>query len=205
MSEERSLSILQTTQRHWGVRPESKPRIKRFSECGVESVEVDQCVRGDSVEGQRANKTVHIYCYSTRGGGGGGGGGGGDGCSSVIVTDIVTTIRAAETPGLIIFSKPAVITASSPDSSVTHWYRNVSSPLYLPVTATSQAISTQQLRPVIKPVWVIRVWLILLYVCHLLVVVRQFDLPVDCVCVDCEFTGIWWREENKYSCIYYVV
>ena len=71
---------------------------------------MDQCVRGDSVEGQSASRTVHIHCYSVRGRGGGGGGGrggGGDGCLSVIVIDIVTTIR--------------VITVSFPvDSSVTH-------------------------------------------------------------------------------------
>ncbi|KAI3362856.1 hypothetical protein L3Q82_001899 [Scortum barcoo] len=29
-------------------------------------VEVDQCVRGDSVEGQSASRTVHIHCYSVR-------------------------------------------------------------------------------------------------------------------------------------------
>uniref|UniRef100_G3PB47 Uncharacterized protein n=1 Tax=Gasterosteus aculeatus TaxID=69293 RepID=G3PB47_GASAC len=101
-----------------GPEPEPKPRIKRFSECGAEGVEVDQCVRGDSVEGQRASRTVHIHCYSTRGGGGGGGG---DGCSCLIVTDRVTFIRASQTPGLIIVSKHTVITVSfPPDSSVTH-------------------------------------------------------------------------------------
>uniref|UniRef100_G3N4I8 Uncharacterized protein n=1 Tax=Gasterosteus aculeatus TaxID=69293 RepID=G3N4I8_GASAC len=98
------------------TRPEPEPRIKRFSECGAEGVEVDQCVRGDSVEGQRASRTVHIHCYSTRGGGGGG-----DGCLCLIVTDIVTSKRADQTPGLIIASKPTVITVSfPPDSSVTH-------------------------------------------------------------------------------------
>ena len=95
----------------------------RLSECGVEGVEVDQCVRGDSVEGQSASRTVHIHCYSVRDGGGGGGGGGGrDGCFSVIVTDRVTNnSRAVETPGLIIPSKPTVFTVSFPaDSSVSH-------------------------------------------------------------------------------------
>uniref|UniRef100_G3NAL7 Uncharacterized protein n=1 Tax=Gasterosteus aculeatus TaxID=69293 RepID=G3NAL7_GASAC len=101
------------------TRPEPEPRIKRFSECGAEGVEVDQCVRGDSVEGQRASRTVHIHCYSTRGGGGGGGGG--DACYCLIVTDRVTSIRADQTPGLIIVSKHTVSTVSfPPDSSVTH-------------------------------------------------------------------------------------
>uniref|UniRef100_G3NC15 Uncharacterized protein n=1 Tax=Gasterosteus aculeatus TaxID=69293 RepID=G3NC15_GASAC len=105
--------------RRQGPEPEPKPGIKRFSECGAEGVEVDQCVRGDSVEGQRASRTVHIHCYSTRGGGGGGGGG--DESYCLIVTDIVTSIRASQTPGLIIVSKQTVSTVSfPPDSSVTH-------------------------------------------------------------------------------------
>ena len=29
-------------------------------------MEVDQCVRGDSVEGQSASRTVHIHCCSVR-------------------------------------------------------------------------------------------------------------------------------------------
>ena len=103
------------------VQPEPKPSIQRFSECGVEGVEVDQCVRGDSVEGQSASRTVHIHCYSVRDRGGGGGGGGGDGRSTVVVPERVTTIRAPHTPGLVIPSKPTVITVSFPsDSYVRH-------------------------------------------------------------------------------------
>ena len=204
----RRLCRLNTTQIHWGPRPEPKSKIKTFSEWGVEGVEVDQWVRGDSVEGQSASRTVHIHCYSTRKGEGGGrrgwgggrgrGGGSGDECLSVVVTGIVTTIKAPQTPGLIIHSKLTVSTVTSPfDSSVTHWYRNIFSPLDLPVTATSQTSSAQQLRtPVLKPLCMIRIWLILLHTCHLPVVVRQFDLSVDCVCVDCELTGIWWREKD---------
>ena len=93
-----------------------KPSIERFSECGSEGVEVDQCVRGDSVEGERASRMIQIHCYSTREGGGGG-----DVCFYLIVHDRVTFIRAAQTPGLIIPSKPTVLSASSPaDSSVSH-------------------------------------------------------------------------------------
>ena len=83
-----------------------------FSECGVEGVEVDQCVRGDSVEGQSASRTVHIHCCSVRDGGGGG-----DGCSSLIVTDGVTSIRTAQTPGLIIPSNHTGLKVSSPSDS----------------------------------------------------------------------------------------
>uniref|UniRef100_G3PEM5 Uncharacterized protein n=1 Tax=Gasterosteus aculeatus TaxID=69293 RepID=G3PEM5_GASAC len=100
-----------------GPEPKPKPRIKRFSECGAEGVEVDQCVRGDSVEGQRASRTVHIHCYSTSRGGGGGG----DECFCLIVTDRVTFMTAFQTPGLITSSKQTVSTVSFPlDSSVTH-------------------------------------------------------------------------------------
>ena len=47
-------------------------------------------------------------------------GGGGDVCYSVIVTEKVTSIRAAQTPGLIIPSKHRVSASSPADSSVTH-------------------------------------------------------------------------------------
>ncbi|KAF3706832.1 hypothetical protein EXN66_Car000002 [Channa argus] len=70
-----------------------------FSKCGVEGVEVDQFVRGDTVEGQRASRTVHIHCYSVRERGRG------DGCCYVIVADRETMIRADQTPGLIVPSK----------------------------------------------------------------------------------------------------
>ena len=79
---------------------------------------MDQCVRGDFVEGQSASRTVQIHCYSTRGGGGGGVG---DESVSVIVTDRVTNTRADQTPGLIIPLKRTFFSVSFPaDSSVTH-------------------------------------------------------------------------------------
>ena len=197
--------LWQGTQTHWTrpASPEPKSRIKRFSERGVVCVEVDQWVRGDSVEGQSASRTVHIHCYSVRDRGGGGGGGGGGGCSCVVVPDMVTVHRALQTPRLIIPSKPAVISDSSPvDSSVTHWYINMSPPLCLPVTATSQSSCTQQLTPV-ESVRMIGIWLFLLHVDHLPVVVRQFDLSVYCICVDCEFTGIWWRNKTQLQLFIY--
>ena len=112
---------LQRTQRHRGTnatRPvkEPKARIKRFSEFGVEGVEVDQFVSGDFVEGQSASRIVHIHCYSPRVRGGGG-----DGCFSVIVTDIITTTGAGHSPGMIIPPKHTGIIFSIPaDSFVTH-------------------------------------------------------------------------------------
>ena len=174
------VSFLQRTHRHWGVVcPEPKTRIKRLSECGVEGAEVDQWVRGDTVEGQSASRTVRIHCYFTRGGG--------EDLSFFIVTDSVSLMRAEKTPWLIVPSKSAVVTESFPsDSSVSHCYTSLSSPLDLPVTVT-----TQHLRPGVKSLWMIRIWLLYCHICHLLVVVRQFEVFVHCVCVKCEFTEIW--------------
>ena len=186
------LVLLQRTQRYCWTRPvriEPEPRIKSFSECGVEGVEVDQCVRADSVVGQSATWPVQIHRYSV---GGGGEGGGGDGRAVVIVPDVVTTIRAGQTPGLIVPSKHTFITVSFPsDSSASHRHIDLSTPLHLPVTATSQPLAAQQLRKALKSVWVIVIWLILLHMHHPPVVVRQCDPSVYRVCVDFEFTGIW--------------
>ena len=41
-------------QGHRGVRIKPKPRIEGLSECGVERVQVGECVRGDAVKGQSA-------------------------------------------------------------------------------------------------------------------------------------------------------
>ena len=46
-------------------------------------------------------------------------------------------------------------------------------PLYLPVTAASQTLSIQHLDPVLKPLWVIRILLLLSTPRHLPVVLRQ--------------------------------
>lgn len=158
------LELLHWTQRHWETwidsktKQEPKPRVEWFSECAVEGVEVDQLVTGDLVEGQSASRIVHIHRYSVRVRGGREG----EDNFSVVVPDRVTTSRAAQTPGLIISSKPAVGYASFPsDTTVTHWYKILSLPLNLPVTAASQTIRTQQLTAVVKSLWVIRVWLVI--------------------------------------------
>ena len=192
--------LLQWTQSHWRVRPEPKPRIKRFSECGVEGVEVDQWARGHSVEGQSASRTVHKHCCSVRDRREGGGGVRED-CLYVIVPDSITiTIRALQTPGLIITPKQTVITASFPfDSFVCDCYINLSFPFNLPVTATSQTIFTQQLKEFIESLLMIRIWLLLSHHRHAIVVVRQFQASVDCVWVQCEFTQIWCKEKTKHS------
>lgn len=138
--------------------------------------------------------TVHIHSYSVRAGGGGGG----DVYRFVIVPHRVTnSIGADQTPGLIVPSKQTVVSVSFPaDPSVSHRYVKSSTPLDLPVGATGQTVTTQKLRPVVKPVWMIRIRLILVHVWHLPVVVRQPDLSVYCVCVERELTWIWWREED---------
>ena len=166
--------LLQLTERHRTRWPNAKPntnpksRIKRLSECGVEGVEVDQWVRGDSVEGQSSSRTVHIHCYSTRGGGGAQG----EVCHSVIVPDGVPTTWAAQTPGLIIHPKSAVSTVSFPsDSSVSHCDMNCSSPRDLPVRATGQTSRTQQLTEAVESLWMIRIWLVFSDCADVLVVI----------------------------------
>lgn len=195
------LSVLQRTQRHRGtrsVRPEAKAGIQRFSERCVEGVEVDQRVRQDSVEGQSAGSRVHVHRYSVRGRGGDGGGGGEVSGFVIVPHRITNGIGADQTPGLIIPSKQTLVSvSSSADSSVSHRYMKPPAPLRLPVTAASQTISTQQLRPVVESVWMIGVRLVLVHVRHLPVVVRQSHLSVDCVHVGGEFTGIWRREQSR--------
>ncbi|KAK6291488.1 hypothetical protein J4Q44_G00382540 [Coregonus suidteri] len=155
-----------------------KPWIEGLSECGVECVQVGQCVRGDSVEGQSAGWPVQIHSYSV-------GSGGGDvyGSGLIIVPGSVTVVRAEQTPGLVIVSNPTVITPSSPaDSFICHSYNSPSpTPLYLPVTAPSQTLSTQHLSTALKSLWVIRIQLLLSPPCHLSVLLRQREESVYCV------------------------
>ena len=118
-------------------------------------------------------------------------GGGGEGCSNTVVPGRVTIISTNKFPGLVVVSKQAVITLSSPcDSSVCHSYTNPSSPLHLPVAAASQTLSTQHLGPGVKSLWVVRMRLILFNPLHLPEVLRQRETSVGCVWVQCESTGI---------------
>ncbi|KAK6291402.1 hypothetical protein J4Q44_G00381680 [Coregonus suidteri] len=112
-----------------------KPWIEGLSECGVECVQVGQCVRGDSVEGQSAGWPVQIHSYSV-------GAGGGDvyGSVLIIVPGRVTVVRADQTPGLVIVSKPTVITPSSPaDSFICHSYISPSLHSTLPPSNSAQS------------------------------------------------------------------
>ena len=118
-------------------------------------------------------------------------GGAGEDCYTTVVPDRVTIIMTIKTPGLVVLSKPAVLTRSFPcDSSVCHSYLNTSSPLHLPVTAASQTLSTQHLGPGVKSLWVIRMRLNLFNPLHLPEVLRQREISVGCVWVQCESTGI---------------
>lgn len=92
--------LLQRTQRHRGtglVCREPEPRIKRFSEGGVEGVEVDEFIRRDSVEGQGPGRGVHIHCYCV------GVKGRKNNLSSVIFPATECAfIRAKNTPGVLV-------------------------------------------------------------------------------------------------------
>ena len=196
---------LQLTQRHWGTKsrqePKPKPKPREevlLGECGAEGVDECQCAWGPSytwghsVEGQRASRPVQIHSYS-----GGARGEEGEGwCWTTVVTGNVMIISTIKTPGLVVLSKPAVTTQSSPcDSSVCHSYVNISSPLHLPVTAASQTLSTQHLEPGLKSLWVTRIRLNHSNPLHLPEVLRQRETFLGCVWVQCESTGIW--RENK--------
>lgn len=120
----------------------------------------------------------------------------GDVYPNVIVKSRITFIRTDKTPRQIILSKPAFRTAST-NSFIGHRNINLSSPPHFPVTVTSYAVATQQLRKVLKPLWMSRIWLVLGHCCDHSVVVRQFDGSLDCVCVNCEFRVIWRKNENR--------
>uniref|UniRef100_A0A3B5AP75 Ras association domain family member 7 n=1 Tax=Stegastes partitus TaxID=144197 RepID=A0A3B5AP75_9TELE len=66
----------------------------------------------------------------------------------------------------------------------------VNEPLGFPVGATGQTISTQNLRPKVESVWVIRAQLLLSKYHPLVAVVHQLEVLVCCDWVQCEFTGI---------------
>lgn len=124
----------------------SKSSVKRFGECGVEGVEVDQCVKGDNIVGQNASRMVNIDCYSVTYMGG----------QTYFLfffamEDSKLVEEACQSPGLIISSKQRFrIVSSSADSSVAYSYINLSFPFHLPVTTTRQSMFTQHLGPEVK-------------------------------------------------------
>ena len=181
--------LFHQTQGHWGVKPNPEPWIEGLSECGVECVQVGQCVRGDCVEGQSAGRPVQIHSYSA-----GARGEGRYGSALIVVPGRVSVTNTLQTPGHVIVSEPTVFTFSfSDDPFIRSSYRDSSSTaLCLPVTATRQTLFTQHLWPVDKSLWVIRIQLLLSPPCHLSVLLRQKEESVCCVWVQCELTGIWW-------------
>lgn len=180
------VSLLRRTQRRRGIQPEPKPRVQGFSEGGVEGVEVDQGIRGHSVEGQRPSRMVQVHRHPVPAAGGGDG----DDLHLVAVKDGVADIVAAlQAPGLVVPSEPAVAALAFPsDSSVTHRDQNPAGPLHLPVTATGKAVATQQLAP-FEPLGMIGIRLLLVHR-HLLVVVGQHEFSADRVRVHFKFTEI---------------
>ena len=115
-----------------------KSGIEGLSECGVDSVEEGHCVR-DAVEGQNSCTVIHIHSYS-----------GGAGVHReirlfIIVCEKESGVGAVQTPGLIIRAKSRLITFPA-DAFIRHC--NISiihAKLDLPVTASSQTFSTENL------------------------------------------------------------
>ncbi|KAG5853651.1 hypothetical protein ANANG_G00028250 [Anguilla anguilla] len=139
-----------------------KPRIKRLSEGGVESVQEGPCVRGDAVEGQSASRPVQIHPYSAEWGWGGSYV---SGC--LFVYGRAFLFRAVQTPGLVVVSKRTGTTPSFPANRF-KGHGNAGqlppflhAPLCLPVAALRQPLSAQHLLIGVKSLWMIRTWLLI--------------------------------------------
>ncbi len=171
--------LFSLAQRNWGTIINPKPSIDGFSKRGVECVYVCECVCvcvRDTVEGQSTSRPVQIHTYSIRGWRGW------YLSAVIIVTDSESLIKTAQIPGHLIESKPAVTSSFPADIFVCHWYFCPSpAPFSLPVTASSQTLSTQNLRMVLKSLWMIRIWLQLFHICCLSVSLRQNQMGVYCV------------------------
>lgn len=186
------------TQRHRVVNtvgelwPYPEDRIKRFGEAAVERVDECRCIQNDSVEGYSASRPVQIHSHSVRGG------------SRfiydphwVIMPCRIIISRAVQTPGDVVPTNTTVNTSTTPfNPSVSHSYRHQPTPVHLPVTVTSQATCTHQLVPALKPLRVIWIQPFLVVICHK-VVFWQVKVPVYCVQVHFEFTGVWRQNENR--------
>lgn len=175
--------------------PEPKTSIKRFREFCLEGVEMDRCCWRSSVEGQRATWMVHIHSYFVVGSRSWAGG---DELPFVIVADRITVaVGAAQTPGHVVESKLTVIAVSfTPSSFIAHRDLSLPTPDNLPVRAIRKAFLAQNLGPVIKSFFMVRVILSIIHTSHFPVVFWQLEFSVYCVCVDCELTGIWYREQT---------
>ena len=161
----------------------SKSGIEGLSECGVDSVEEGHCVR-DAVEGQNSCTVIHIHSYS------GGAGVHREFRLFIIVFESGTGAEADQTPGLIIRAKSTLITFPA-DVFIRHCNINTShAKLDLPVTASSQTFTTENLRHSIKSLWMIRMGLDLIHQCHFSVPLRQSEISAYCVWIQSELTGI---------------
>ena len=119
------------------------------------------------------------------------------------MTDRVSEFIQPQTPGDFIRSKQTVITPSFPaDFFISHCYINPSplrhTALSLPVTALTHTLSAHNLGHRLKSLWMIRMCLFFpRCVCHLPVPLRQRQLSVRCVWIQCEPTAICTSEALK--------
>lgn len=189
-----------SVQSDWGVTIHPKPCVERLCEGSAVRVQVCKCVcvRGNAVERQRTLHPVQEHSNPA---------GAGRRCRDVrsllVVPGCVTVTRAVQFPGFLTGSEHTVTSASfTPDSFITHRDHGFSaSPLRLPVTASTQTLSTHHLLPVVEPLRVVRVRLVVYHVRYLSVLLRQSETSVCCVWVQGELTAIWVvkreiRQEN---------
>lgn len=169
------------------VNPE--PWIERLSEFGRKRVLMDFCVlRAHLVEWKSSSRPVQIHSYSVLSCIGFG-----DChfCGLIIVPGMAVPPKlTAETPGLIVRSKLAVMLSLSAYAFVCHCNScPFTTPLHFPVAASRQALSAQHLLKDLKPFWVIRMWILSNIRC-LSVSFGESKLVVGRVWVHIEFTSI---------------
>ncbi len=175
-------------QRCWGSQVEQKSCIERLSESAVKCVQVCECVR-DAIEGQNATQPVYKQADSSRGRWRGR-----YVSSLIIMTGSKSVIRVEQNPRLFIESKPTFSSSFPADFFIRHCYNSLPAPFSLPVTVSRQTLSAQNLLKVLKSLRMVRIQLLLFHICHFCVALRQDELRVCCVWIQCDSTWICIQE-----------
>lgn len=172
-------------------RTNPKPRVEGLSECGLDSVKERHGVwDGHAVKGQSSCPVVQVHSNS------GVWVDGRDRSLFTIMVETASRCRAVQPPGLVISTKPTLITTSSPaDPFIRDSYINLhSGPLYLPVAGfrnTPDTLSTQHLFPVAKSMFMVGIGLDLMAPGHLSVPLRQTQELIRCVGIQCQRAAVF--------------
>lgn len=156
-------------------------------------------VSRDTEEGQSPGGNVQVHAHTV-----GGAVGRLDACLFLLVVDAVTfTSGAPQAPRLWVPSEPAGSGVATPTHPLlplgSHRYVDLSTPLHLPVAATSKIRPTQQLWPLVKAIAPGLFWIATLQVPRQLpVAVAQCQEPVDGVCVHVELDPVCKRTVQEF-------